>query len=184
MRAFVALEVDNPTVLDALVGAQMKLSSTGADLKLVERENLHFTLKFLGEVPDSLAEEAASRLKGLSSRGGKVSVEGVGAFPNPGRPRVLWAGVSPSDEGTVISIAGEVLSRLKGVGEDDQRGFKAHLTLARVRSDRGAQRLAAAIGELSSTKFGETNLASVKLKSSQLTSSGPVYRDVGVFPLA
>jgi 2'-5' RNA ligase len=184
MRAFVALEIPEPRVVDALVEAQGRLSATGADLKLVERENLHFTVKFIGDVSESQAAEADSRLKRLSLQGPEVEVKGVGAFPNAARPSVVWAGVAPDDEEPVDRIAESVISALEGIGEKDSRPYRAHLTLARVRSARNAQALSAAIRAESGCSFGRVKLSSFKLKSSKLTPAGPVYSDIGDYPLA
>jgi 2'-5' RNA ligase len=57
MRAFIALEIPDLRVLDSIVAFQRELSATGADLKTVERENLHFTVKFLGEITPDQARE-------------------------------------------------------------------------------------------------------------------------------
>ena len=183
MRAFVALEIPDNRVLDSLVSFQRDLAGTGADVKLVERENLHFTLKFLGEISELQAAEADRRLKSLSLSGGEVAVAGVGAFPNHRRPRVVWAGVRPKDEGTVAPIASSVVGALEGIGESDPRPFAAHVTLARVRSERNAGGLVALLESSSGKSFGGFRLASVRLKSSRLTPQGPVYSDLGVYQL-
>jgi RNA 2',3'-cyclic 3'-phosphodiesterase len=182
LRAFVAVEVPG-SVLDAMVLFQKELSATGADLKLVERQNLHFTIKFLGEIAESTASEAGSRLSRLSLKGADVEVRGAGAFPTPARPRVVWAGVSPESEPLFAPIAHEVIGALEGIGERDDRPFRAHITLARVRSGRNARQLADLLRSSSGRPFGVARLSELKLKSSVLTPAGPIYKNVGVFPL-
>ena len=182
MRAFVALEV-SPAVIESLAAFQRELAASGADIKLVERENLHFTVKFLGEIGDSDAREADSRLKRLSLKSARVEVRGVGAFPSPARPRVVWAGVSKEQEGLVVPEAKEVIASLDGIGERDDRPFQPHLTLARVRSPRNVQGLQSLMALNVDRSFGFADLTSLKLKSSQLTPQGPIYRDVGVYGL-
>ncbi len=183
MRAFVALGVEEPKVLDSIQAVQAKLRATGADLKLVERENLHFTIRFLGEISEAQASEAATRLGALSLKGGRAEVRGVGAFPSAASPRVVWCGMSPEGGSLVDSIASSVSGALQGIGEQERGEFKAHLTLARVRSPRGSQALAAEIRNCSALAFGLTDLVALRLKSSTLTPRGPVYSDVGVYPL-
>jgi RNA 2',3'-cyclic 3'-phosphodiesterase len=183
MRAFVAIEIPDPKVIGALVEAQERLSATGADLKLVEKENLHFTIKFLGEISEAQGAEADSRLKGLALRGPEVEVKGLGAFPSVSRPSVVWVGVAPGDEAPVESIASSVIHALEGIGEKDSRPYRAHLTLARVRSGRNMRLLAPAIRADSGRSFGKVTLSSLKLKSSKLTPAGPVYSDIGEYPL-
>lgn len=182
MRAFVA--IDLPVhVVDSLAAFQAELSATGGDLKLVERENLHFTVRFLGELSDSEVAEVLTRLGRLRLQKGTVEVKGAGAFPGPRRPRVIWAGVARESEGVIGPVAREVIGALGGIGERDDRPFQAHVTLGRVRSFRNSQELGKLLAERSEQAFGVAGLSEVKLKSSKLTPSGPVYDDIGVFPL-
>ncbi len=183
MRAFVALDIANPDVLDSLISFQRELSMTGADLKLVERENLHYTLRFLGEISEAQALSADQRLRSLRLTGGTAAVVGVGAFPSPSRPSVIWVGVADEDRQKVGSIAEEVIAALAGMGERDDRPFQAHLTVARVRSPRNKEGLASALKTNAFRDFGVFRLDSIRLKSSQLTPRGPIYKDVGVYPL-
>lgn len=182
MRAFVAVDV-SARVLDSLVGFQSELSATGADLKLVERQNLHFTLKFLGEITEAQAADAQSRLGRLSPRAVSVEVRGAGAFPSLSRPRVVWAGVAPEHEALVAPMAREVIGALQGIGERDDRPFQAHITLGRVRSNRNSRGLEEVLRLNSARSFGTATLTELRLKSSSLTPGGPVYKDLGVFPL-
>ena len=183
LRVFVALEVPD-AIVDSLVDFQGALSKSGADLKLVERENLHFTIKFLGEIADSLVGDVKSRLAGVSLPGGKVAVTGAGAFPNVANPRVVWAGVPPQDEEKVALIARGVGSRLEGVGERADKPFRAHITLARVRSQRNSRQLGDLLRKEVGHAFGVADLKLLRLKSSVLSASGPKYEDLGVYPLA
>lgn len=182
MRAFVALEISG-RVAEALAAFQKSLPSTGADVKLVERENLHLNLKFLGEISESQASEVGLRLKRISVPGAEVDVRGAGAFPSSSRPRVVWAGMAREHEGLVVPIADEVERLLQGIGERDDRPYRPHITLGRVRSFRNLKPLEELLLENSDREFGLIKLAEVKLKSSQLTPGGPVYTDLGVYPL-
>jgi RNA 2',3'-cyclic 3'-phosphodiesterase len=182
LRAFVAVEVPE-RVVDSLGEFQKEISATGADVKLVERENLHLNLKFLGEISEAQAAEVQSRLGRLSQRGGNVAVRGVGAFPSQSRPRVVWAGVAREHEALLTPIAQEVIGVLEGIGESDDRPFRAHITLGRVRSSRNLQALGELLRQNSEKEFGAFTMSEIKLKSSALTPSGPVYKDMGVFRL-
>lgn len=182
MRAFVALEIPSPA-LDSLVKFQEELSATGADIRLVERQNLHFTVKFLGEISESQAAEVGSRLGNLVLKGMEVEVRGTGAFPNPSRARVVWAGVSREHEALVAPVAQQVIDSLDGIGERDERPFRAHVTLGRVRSTRNFRQLEQFLRDNSDRPFGVVRLSRLKLKSSVLSTGGPVYTDLGVYPL-
>ena len=183
MRAFVALDIPNPAILNEMVALQQELARSGADIKAVERENLHFTVKFLGEVSEGLAKEADRRLMALQLTGGEVTVMGVGAFPKEERPNVIWAGVAQEDRPIIASVAEAAIRALDGIGERDERGFQPHITLARVRSGRNREALASLIRENQARVFGKVRLTEIKLKSSVLTPKGPVYNDIGVYPL-
>ncbi len=183
VRAFVAIEVPDLRVMDGLVSFQKELEATRADLKLVERENLHFTVKFLGEVTDAQVREADGRLKALRLPGAEVTVEGVGAFPSLGRPNVVWVGVSNDDAAKVEGIAGPVIRALSGIGEEERRPFQAHLTVARVRAGASRQNLETLLRTSTGRSFGTVRLSEFKLKSSVLTPKGPIYSDVGAYPL-
>ncbi len=184
MRAFVAIDVPDIHVIDGMVAFQRELEATRADLKLVARENLHFTVKFLGEITDAQAREADSRLKELKPQAADVSVRGVGAFPSLGRPSVVWVGVAREDEEKVSGIAGQIIRSLHGIGEEDRRPFQAHITLARVRPGPNKQDLEALLRANTDRPFGGVRLSEFKLKSSVLMPKGPIYSDVGVYGLS
>ena len=140
-------------------------------------------MKFLGEIPDAQAEEAAARLRRLQLAGAQVTVKGVGAFPRPSRPSVIWVGVAPEDEAKVNPLAKSVMEALDGIGERDDRPFVAHVTVARVRSGRNTRALESVLGANSNRVFGTVRLGSLRLVSSQLSPRGPVYTDLEVYNL-
>ncbi len=183
MRAFLALEVQE-SVIQKLVEAQEELRKTQADLAVVDRQNLHLTVKFLGEIAESRVAEIDSRLKGLPLRSGDVMVKGVGVFPNLGRPRVVWAGVAREHQDRIVPLAEAVIRALDGIGEKDDRPYHAHATLARVRSGRNREGLASFVTANTTREFGVVHLGVLKLKSSTLTPQGPSYNDVREYQLA
>jgi RNA 2',3'-cyclic 3'-phosphodiesterase len=173
----------SPEVRDNLMKVEEELRQTRADIKLVERENLHFTVKFLGEISQSMVEEVDKRLKVLALRRIDVSVRGLGAFPDLRRPRVVWAGVAPQDIASVSSGGQQVIDALEGIGESDDRGFHPHITVGRVRSPRNLEALSSVIRDCSAREFGRSAITALKLKSSDLSPSGPIYRDVKEYSL-
>jgi RNA 2',3'-cyclic 3'-phosphodiesterase len=162
---------------------QEELQQTRADVKLVEKENLHFTVKFLGEIPDNAVDEVDRRLGALSLKRMEVDVRGLGAFPGVSHPRVVWAGVAAQDLQAVSRSGQEVVDALEGVGKTDERGFSPHITLARVRSPRNHDALVAVIRACSARDFGRTAITALKLKSSSLSPRGPTYTDVREYAL-
>lgn len=166
-----------------MVSVQTELAETGADLKMVSRENLHFTVKFLGEISEAQVNEVDSRLSALDLRRVEVRLRGVGAFPHARRPSVIWAGCAPEDSPRIVPLAEKVIAALQGIGQTEERGFQAHITLARVRSGRNREALFAFLEKYADHDFGLVKLESLNFKSSELTPHGPIYSDIRVYKL-
>src|SRR5438445_10388238 len=98
-----------------MVSVQEELRKTQADLKVVSRENLHFTVKFLGEISEWQAREADKRLKSLELSRAAVTLEGVGALPSRGPPNLIWAARAQADRGKIVPMAGRVTAALRGI---------------------------------------------------------------------
>ena len=182
MRAFLAFEA-SPAVIQNLLFVEEELRNTQADVKLVDKDNLHFTVKFLGEIPESLIAEIDKRVGALVMPKMDVSVRGLGAFPDARHPRIVWAGVSSEGAPVVSKVAQQVIDALKGIGEEEERRYHPHITVARVRSPRNQEALAKVLRDRSDTDFGRTAITALKLKSSTLTPNGPIYRDVREYAL-
>jgi RNA 2',3'-cyclic 3'-phosphodiesterase len=173
----------SPEVRDNLVRVEEELGETRADIRLVERENLHFTVKFLGEVSGEVVETVDQRLRPLELPRMEVGVRGLGAFPDARRPRVVWAGVAAEDLPGISGCGQRVIDALEGLGQADERKFHPHITLARVRSPRNHETLAAFLRDSKEREFGRTPITALKLKSSALSPHGPTYRDVKEYDL-
>lgn len=174
-RMFVAVEVEE-SVREKLVMAQEQLAKTGADLKLVEPENVHVTMKFLGEVPEEKTGAIVDALKrAVAGTGGfEAKVKGIGVFPGLNYIRVVWAGVAEGSE-KFIELQRKIERELQPLGFRQEKDFVPHLTLARVRTARGRDRLVAFVKEKGEEEFGATLVKAVELKQSKLMPSGPVY---------
>ena len=171
-------------IIDNLLTIEEELRQTRADIRLVERTNLHFTVKFLGEIPEDRVAEIDRRIGALALPKIEVGVRGLGAFPDMKRPRVIFAGASPEDEEAVSKSARQVIDALRGIGEEeDSRPYHPHITVARVRSPRNQEALLKVVLDRSNSDFGRTAMTALKLKSSTLTPNGPIYRDVREYAL-
>jgi 2'-5' RNA ligase len=174
-RSFIAIDIDE-AVRRRLVAAQQQLASTGGELKLVEPENIHVTMKFLGDVPDNKIGAVADALR-AAAEGAQpfdITVRGIGVFPNLRYMRVIWAGVADGRD-AVIAIQRSVDRELQKLGFPPERDFVPHLTLARVKTAKRKEQLAATIKEIGKMEFGVTRARAVELKQSTLTSKGPIY---------
>lgn len=184
MRCFVAVPVGEG--IRRRVGElQGTLRRVGADVKWVEEENLHLTLKFLGEMEEAALERLRGLLSAEASRWGPLAVEysGTGVFPGEDRPRVVWVGVR-GDVEKLAGLAAAVERAAAQVGVPREgRPFVAHLTVGRVRSPRHVPRLAEALRRCRESVFGRDEIREFLLFRSTLTPSGPVYEPLGRFPL-
>jgi 2'-5' RNA ligase len=176
MRLFVAFEIDDP-LRDKLVDIQTELLEPG--VKLVERQNLHATLKFLGEVSDDQVPAVREALRKVHMLPFEVEIGGLGTFPPGGRRiNVVWVDC----KGPLAELAAKIEEALKPLGfERDERGFSSHLTIARVKQT--PEKLAERVEKLKDTKIGKQLVDKFVLKQSTLTPGGPIYADVEVYRL-
>lgn len=179
-RCFIAVDLDDAAIVERVKAFQEVLARTGNPMKLVEPENLHFTLKFLGDIQVARIESIRKALSSLSFKPFDLEVRGVGYFPGGGRINVVWVGVGKGyDE--LKSIYEGVEARLSSIGfARDPRGFSAHLTVSRIKSIHDRGRLLKLMDEWRDYRFGEYRVDRVKLKRSILTPRGPVYSDIHV----
>jgi len=140
-------------------------------------------VKFLGEVSEDTVKEVDGRLRGLALSSFDVLVRGIGAFPDPRRPRVVWAGVAPQSEKAIDAAASAFIGALEGIGKPEDHEFHPHITLARVRSPLNSGALASLLQSNVRRDLGGTRITSLKLKSSVLSPSGPTYTDVKEYAL-
>ncbi|MBN1682226.1 RNA 2',3'-cyclic phosphodiesterase [Candidatus Bathyarchaeota archaeon] len=174
-RCFISIDIDDPVIKRRLADIQNILQASEADIKNVESENIHITLRFLGEITSDRTESVSSLLKKISFSPFKLIFEGIGVFPNLNRPNVVWTGIS-GDMQELMKVFSELEKGLKNLGfEPERRGFQPHLTLCRVRSGRNRAQLAEAITLLGDSYIGEMVVEHIRLKKSVLTRDGPIY---------
>ena len=182
IRSFVALDIPSQ-VKRELGGIIGKLQRLGGNVKWVRPENLHVTLKFLGEVePEGLEE--IYRVVEKSIRGIKAfpfSLSGAGIFPNPRRPRVFWIGIKEGGELAKLSrLLDEGLETLGFPRE--KRGFSPHLTIGRARTPQGLERLTEEVVRMGYSSEG-LEATSLFVMKSKLTPQGPIYSPLREFKL-
>lgn len=177
MRLFVAVEA-SAAVRDEASRLVEGLKKASADVKWVEPENVHWTLHFFGETPEERVPDIAAALReaaeGLSAF--PVKLGRAGAFPSTRSPRVAWLGLA-SGENELVGLAERVRRALASRGfEVEERPFKAHLTLGRVRGPEGAARLGKMLEDAQAREA--MTVASVVLMQSKLGPEGPTYLPV------
>lgn len=183
IRAFVAIDVESVDVVNRVVELQKEVLKLGLDIKFVEKENLHFTLRFLGEIPESRVDNVMRALANLKFNKFTIFLQGLGVFPDLSRPRVLWIGVSQGVEELkkLAKVVREAVDKYAAQVEREE--FVPHLTIGRVKSSRNIDRLREFIQQNKMVKLGSMEVDRVKLKKSLLTPQRPIYSDLFVLPL-
>ncbi len=181
IRSFLAFDIDNPAVRNKLAKAQALLVQTGADVKLVETENIHVTMRFLGDITPSMVDNVFEEMKKIQFIQFNVQLKGIGVFPTLNYPRVVWAGITEGKD-QLRGIFEQLEPRLRALGfTPDQHGFSPHLTIARVRSGRNKPQLAEFVKENENLDFGTIEAACLRLKQSVLSPKGPTYSTLREF---
>lgn len=179
MRLFVAVEIDD-AVKRAAAGIAARLSSAlesprRRSVSWVTWQNLHLTLHFLGDVSAALATTVSERLASpLPVEPFDVAVGGVGVFPSSGTPRVVWLGVTEGAR-SLAALHREVAGRLDGLGLPlEDRPYRAHLTLGRVKAPPGPG-FKDALAHERAEAAGRCRVDHVTLFESRLSPDGARY---------
>ncbi len=176
LRVFIAIDIEDPNILSRLIMLRDTIVSTNVPMKPVEDQNIHITLRFIGNVPrplvDMITRDVLSKL-----RFNKFSIvlKGLGAFPNTSRPRVIWVGVEKGYE-ELKKIRDEIERGLRRLGiKPEKEEFVPHITLARIKGSRNISSLVKLLIEYADVEIGEMLVNSIRLKKSVLTPKGPIY---------
>jgi 2'-5' RNA ligase len=175
IRSFLAFDIEEERVIRRLEEVQGTLANTGADLKLVKPQNIHITVRFLGNTTLPMVDTIYEVMKQISFAPFEITLRGLGAFPRLSRPRVIWAGIKKgADE--LVNVFEQLEPRLRGLGfKPDTKGFSPHLTIARVRSGTNKLQLGEVVRKLGDYDFGAVKAECLRLKKSVLTPRSPIY---------
>jgi 2'-5' RNA ligase len=178
IRSFLAFDIEDQTILRRLTEVQAMLVNSGADLKPVKPQNIHLTVRFLGDIHLPMVDAIHEEMKQISFTPFTAELIGLGAFPKPNYPRVVWAGIRKGAK-ELTDVFEQLEPRLRGLGfKPDMKGFSPHLTIARVRTGRNKARLAELVNELEDYEFGTVKAECLRLKKSDLTPRGPIYSNL------
>jgi RNA 2',3'-cyclic 3'-phosphodiesterase len=187
-RVFLAIEIPD-AVVEAMTAPADALQAVGQSLRTNPVDRIHLTLHFLGHLPRPLVEQLQPALAAVVSRYRRfrLAAQGVGAFPNIGRPRVLWAGIAGGDLPRLIALQLELGDPLRtaGITVEGVR-FHPHLTLARVRRPLKAPERAVLHDwsvRWGAASFGDVPVDCVRLMRSQLGGGPPRYTTLTTFDL-
>ncbi len=178
-RIFIAVELD-PALHRAVVEAQQRLEAAGAKVRWIRPGQLHFTLRFLGELTP--AQVALATVATRETAAGVVpfpiTLEHLGAFPSFHRPQVVWVGV---EEGAaeLTALADKLAQRLVHHRfPPEERTFRPHLTLARIRDARQWGDIVRALTQFHDIVVGSQRVRTMTVMESHLTPQGPIHTRV------
>ena len=149
----------------------------------MDLQNLHFTLKFFGDIDtegiDLISQKIENVIKDFNSF--TIKIKGCGAFPNKNRIKVIWVGL---DEDEILKDLHDKLDKeFNSIGFDLDRKFSSHLTIGRMKSAKGKNKVKNTIETYNNIDIGTMEVNLITLKKSTLTPSGPIYEDLLEFRL-
>jgi 2'-5' RNA ligase len=180
IRSFLAIELPE-AIRKRIEEIQRDLRSSNSDVRWVNPEKIHLTLKFFGNIEESRVDTITKSIEPLV--GGtphfSLQVRGMGAFPNIRNPRVIWMGLIDERQ-VLVPLQEQLESTLETIGfQMEDRPFRPHLTLGRMNSGRGKDELIGRIQKYKEEKFGDIEVKRLVLFKSDLRPTGPVYTPLG-----
>ncbi len=185
MRLFIALDIPEDTKA-ALADSIRQLRQHDWNVKWVRTENMHLTLRFLGETQASLVTSLTQLIETatLTERAIACQLAPLSVFPNARRPRVIWAGLTGETE-RLASVARALESGVRDLGfKPETKPFRPHLTIGRVRDGFHPEPDFAALLESVKVPPVAVRFDRVSLYESELTPRGPIYRMLAETPLS
>jgi len=183
LRCFVAIELPEPIKQD--IGKLIEIfKKHNVDVKWVDYKNIHLTLKFLGKTSEDLLPRVHESLRkvAISYEPLYIKICKVGVFPNRKYPRVIWVGIEDSE--TLGRLQGDIENSIALLGfQREERAFHPHLTVGRVRSQRGTETLMNELDDYKEKDFGAIEVTNLKLMQSELKPTGAQYHCLYEIPL-
>jgi len=173
MRTFVAIEISDENIINSIEKFQNQIN---IDAKAVEPRNLHFTLQFLGEISENMLQKIKQALLSIEFSSFSVNLIGIGAFPKPKFPRVVWIGTDRIGGNLLVELSKKVNKVLEPLGLISDKAFKPHITVFRIKKKVGD--MTKELESQGAVDFGIQKISSIKLKKSELTPNGPIYSDL------
>ncbi|MDC0856580.1 RNA 2',3'-cyclic phosphodiesterase [Candidatus Nitrosopelagicus sp.] len=173
MRVFVAVEISNDRILKNIETFQKNVQ---IDAKPTKIDQIHFTLKFLGEIDEIRCEQVKDTIKKISFFSFDLLLKGVGGFPNLKNPRVIWIRIDENGVEKLTALANEIGMKLTSLGFEDDKKFKPHLTIFRVKKK--INDISVMMKNYQTIDFGTQTVSKIKVKRSVLSPKGPEYSDL------
>lgn len=174
MRIFVAIEISDVKIIESIKKIQEKIN---VNAKPTKAQNLHFTLQFLGEASEEKISQISKGLHSIEFSSFDIDLKGLGVFPKPKAPRIIWIGVDNNNGKKMLNqLAKKVEKVLTPLGFPAEKSLKPHITIFRIKKK--TEDITRELEQYNMTEFGVQKVTSIKLKKSDLTSNGPIYSDL------
>lgn len=180
IRTFIAIEIP-PDIKEEIARFQVETTDAGFPVRWVKSQNIHVTLKFIGEIHETLVRQVIKDVFEGSSLGKKfqITIGGTGVFPNVNKPRIFWVGIM-SGQNELIQLANRLDERLALLKiPKEKRTFRPHLTIGRFRQPHGIKNLENFISS-DILYAGSFSVDAVKLMKSVLKLSGAEHSELAV----
>ena len=176
IRAFIAIELSDQ-IKETIRNFQEHLKPLGCDISWVKPENVHLTLKFLGDVKTKMLPSVTETLGDVCKdlRPFDPSLTQPGVFPDLRHPRVIWVGLDDTQR-NLERMAESLETALGNIGfKKERRDFQAHITIGRIRTLKNIEQLCEAIKKLSVPPGVKQSVGQIILFKSILTPQGSIY---------
>ena len=184
IRAFLAIDPPEEIFKEIIKIQERLRKAIQGDMRWVRPEGMHLTLKFFGYVYDSDVANISHVVKNnvANMKTLMLNVRSMGAFPSVNRPRVLWLGID-GDTDALINLQAEIDAALEGYGfKKEDRPFRPHLTLARIKEYKGLIGLAETVKKNEDYNAGSFSVSGLTLFKSDLKPTGAIYTKLAHFP--
>ncbi len=177
MRVFIGIDLPE-NIKENLKGIIERVKKI-REAKPVKLENLHITLKFLGEVEEKKVNIIQGKIEKFVKEieSFEVEVKGVGVFPSEKKPRVLWVGVE--DKENLKKLNNRIEETLSEFGFEKEKDFVSHITVSRFRSTPNKSFIEEILGKFKDAVFGKFKITDFCFYESNLTPEGPIYKIIG-----
>jgi RNA 2',3'-cyclic 3'-phosphodiesterase len=182
-RVFIAIKIEPEQTL-LRIQASLKSALGGERINWTDTTNIHITIAFLGDTEEEMLKLLSIMVSQKCSEFGKfrLRLKGTGVFKNLRDPRVIWAGIESNER--LVKLFEIISTGLKETGfKIEDRSFKPHITLGRIKSLSNPDNLVSAIEKYKEVVIQEVPVNEVIIYESILKPTGPVYKVIGRFSL-